>query len=241
MRVWGPVTAALARVLCGALRAVGAVGGRPGGQISYCGHGRPGSQVPVPLYPVRGWCARGGLALARQRAFLGAGAAHLLPFGLWYVCFVALVCSSVACGSLLLFTCGCPSYHTSFRVDGLESIRRLQGGGFVFVAVICSAAGTLVFGRLLVSLPAYALLDYTLLCSRRFILRACMGIPLCRLAPAGSSLLPVFCGLVCLLCLSVLCSVFRGRRPLVAFTHLACLMASASYACGGCAGVLSCW
>ena len=48
--------------------------------------------------------------------------AHLVPLGLWYVFFVAVVCTPVACGSLLSFTCGCPSCHTSFRVDGLESI-----------------------------------------------------------------------------------------------------------------------
>ena len=55
-------------------------------------------------------------------ACLGIPLGHLVPLGLWYVCFVPALCSSVACGSLLLCTCGCPSYHTSFRVDGLESI-----------------------------------------------------------------------------------------------------------------------
>ena len=104
------------------------------------------------------------------------------------------------------------------------------------MAVICSAAGTLVCGGSLVSLPAVALLDYTLLCLRRFVRRACMGIPLGRSAPVGSSLLRVFCGVVCLLCFSVLRFVFGGPRPLVAFTHLPCLMAFASYTCGGRAG-----
>ena len=58
-------------------------------------------------------------------ARVGIPVAHLVPLGLWYVRFVAAVCSPVACGSLLLFVCGCPSYHTSFRVDGVESIRGL--------------------------------------------------------------------------------------------------------------------
>ena len=40
--------------------------------------------------------------------------APLVPLGLWYVCFVAVVCSAVACGSLLTFSCGCPSYHNFF-------------------------------------------------------------------------------------------------------------------------------
>ena len=58
-------------------------------------------------------------------ACVGIPLAHLVPLGLWYVCFVAVVCSPVACGSRLSFACGCPSYHTSFRVDGLESIHGL--------------------------------------------------------------------------------------------------------------------
>ena len=33
---------------------------------------------------------------------------------------VAVVHSSVACGSLLSVSCGCPSYHASFRAGGLE-------------------------------------------------------------------------------------------------------------------------
>ena len=33
---------------------------------------------------------------------------------------VAMVRSRVACGSLLSVTCGCPSYHASFRAGGLE-------------------------------------------------------------------------------------------------------------------------
>ena len=56
-------------------------------------------------------------------ACVGIPLAQAVPFGLWYMCFAALVCSLVACSSLLPFTCGCPSYHTSFRVGGLESIR----------------------------------------------------------------------------------------------------------------------
>ena len=44
-----------------------------------------------------------------------------LTLTVWYVCFVAVVRPPVACGSLLLVTYGCPSYHASFlRVNGLE-------------------------------------------------------------------------------------------------------------------------
>ena len=68
---------------------------------------------------------------------VGIPLTHPMPLGLWYVCLVAVVCSPVACGSPLFFACGCPSYHTSFRVDGLESIRGLYGGRLVLV----------VFGR----------------------------------------------------------------------------------------------
>ena len=127
-------------------------------------------------------------------ACVGTPLALLVPFGLWYVCFVVVVRSPVACGSLLSFTCGCPSYHTSFRVDGLESICGWSGGGLVLVAVICSAVGTLVCGGSLVPLPSLAPLDYTLLCLRRFIQRACMGIPLGRLAPAGALACVLWCG-----------------------------------------------
>ena len=41
-------------------------------------------------------------------ACVGIPLAHLLPLGMWYMCFVAVVCSPVACGSLLSFACGCP-------------------------------------------------------------------------------------------------------------------------------------
>ena len=43
------------------------------------------------------------------------------PGCLSYLCFVAVVRPPVACGSLLLATYGCPSYHASFlRANGLE-------------------------------------------------------------------------------------------------------------------------
>ena len=117
---------------------------------------------------------------------------HLLPvwfpLGIWYVFFVAVVCSQITCGSLLSFACWCPSYHTSFRMDGLESRRGLYGGGFVLLAVICSAAGTLVCGGSFVSLPAlpcgssYGLHGHTYwpLGGRRLIAHVCVlwcGVP----------------------------------------------------------------
>ena len=71
---------------------------------------RAGALVPLPYLVL--------LALA----FVGIPFALLVPLGLWCVCFAAVVRPPVACGSLLSFTCGCPSYHTSFRADGLESI-----------------------------------------------------------------------------------------------------------------------
>ena len=58
-------------------------------------------------------------------ACVGIPLAHVVPLGLWHVFFVALVCSPVAVGSFLRFLCGCPSYHTSFCTDSLESIRGL--------------------------------------------------------------------------------------------------------------------
>ena len=52
--------------------------------------------------------------------FVGIPLALLLSLGLWCVCFVAVVRSPVVCGSLLWFTCGCPSYHTSFCAVGVR-------------------------------------------------------------------------------------------------------------------------
>ena len=109
------------------------------------------------------------------------------------------------------------------------------GGGLVLAAISWSA-GTLVCGCSLVSLPALALLDYTLLCLRRLIRHACTGIPLDRWAPVGSWLLRVFFGVLCLLWFFVLRVVFGGPGYRVAFTHLPCLMAFASHVCGGRAG-----
>ena len=40
--------------------------------------------------------------------------ALLVPSGLWVACLVAVVCSPVACGSLLSVSLGCPSYHHFF-------------------------------------------------------------------------------------------------------------------------------
>ena len=40
---------------------------------------------------------------------------HLhVPSGLWYACFVAVVCSLVACGPLRMFSCGSSSYSLTF-------------------------------------------------------------------------------------------------------------------------------
>ena len=80
----------------------------------------------------------------------------------------------------------------------------------MLVAVICSAAGTLVCGGSRVYVPALALLDYTLLCWRPFVRRACMGIPLGRLAPAGSSRFRLLCAL-CVFPCCALC--FRALVP----------------------------
>ena len=42
------------------------------------------------------------------------------PGCLWYVCSVEVVRPPVACGSLLLVTYRCPSYHAFLRANGLE-------------------------------------------------------------------------------------------------------------------------
>ena len=106
---------------------------------------RPRARTLVPLPYV----------LLLVLALVGIPLPHLVPLGLLYVCFAAVVCSLVVCGSLLSFACGCPSYHTSFRVDGLESIRGSESGGLVLAAVTWST-GTLLCGGSLVSLPALA-------------------------------------------------------------------------------------
>ena len=69
--------------------------------------------------------------------------------------------------------------------------------------------------------------------------RACGGSLSMRarahLLAAGRPRAPlrVFCAVVFLLCFSMWRLVFGGPYPSVAFTHLACLMASPSYVCGG--------
>ena len=74
------------------------------------------------------------------------------------MCFVAVVRSPVACGSLLPVTCGCPSYHASFRAGGLELREHrkhtrlvgrrpgahggcLFGGGYISLFIPCCACG----------------------------------------------------------------------------------------------------
>ena len=99
------------------------------------------------------------LALAAAYMCAGIPLALLVPLGMWYMCFVAVVRSPVACGSLLSVTCGCPSYHASFlRADGLEYRERrthtwvvgrrrgargggLFGGGYVSLCIPCCACG----------------------------------------------------------------------------------------------------
>ena len=90
VRVWGPVTAPLARLPCGGLRATGVAGGRPGGgpltvvrgvwcqALSLSPPSVPGagSQAPLPLYPGPGWCGPGCPAPVPQRVFLRAGVAR---------------------------------------------------------------------------------------------------------------------------------------------------------------------
>ena len=99
------------------------------------------------------------LALAAAYICAGIPLALLVPLGMWYMCFVVVVRSPVACGSLLSVTCGCPSYHASFlRADSLEYRGhrthtlvvgrrwgacggRLFGGGYVSLFIPCCACG----------------------------------------------------------------------------------------------------
>ena len=47
-------------------------------------------------------------------ARVGIPLALFVPSGLWFVCLVGVVCSPVACGSLLSVSWGCSSYHHFF-------------------------------------------------------------------------------------------------------------------------------
>ena len=76
---------------------------------------------PWSFYP-RGVCGGGfGLVLPHHTLLVFACArghtplALFVPSGLWFACLVAVVCSPVACGSLLLVSWGCPSYHHFFQ------------------------------------------------------------------------------------------------------------------------------
>ena len=103
--------------------------------------------------------AGGLVALAAAYMCAGIPLALVVPLGMWYMCFVAVVRSPVACGSLISVTCRCPSYHASFLpADGLEyrehrtdtwvvGRRRgargggLFGGGYISLFIPCCACG----------------------------------------------------------------------------------------------------
>ena len=100
------------------------------------------------------------LALAAAYMCAGIPLALLVRMGMRYMCFVAVLRSLVAFGSLLSVTCRCPSYHASFlRADGLQYrehrthrwvVGRRRGtrgsgvfrGGYVSLFIPCCACGS---------------------------------------------------------------------------------------------------
>ena len=152
------------------------------------------------------------------------------------MCFVALVCSPVACGSLLSFACVCPSYHTAFRVVGIESV---HGG--------CRAAAW--FSR---PFPDWRARWCVVVCLCPFLRWPSWIIPCCacgssynmraraylwaarRLWAHRSCVCFLVCSAFCGFSCCALC--FGGPGYLVAFTHLPCLMAFASHTGQGRAG-----
>ena len=86
-------------------------------------------------------------------------------------------------------------------------------------------------GGSLVSLPALALSDYTLLCLRQFVRHACMAYLLAAWCPWAHRSCVCFV-VLCAFCVFLCCALcFGGPRPPVAFTHISCLTAVVSYSC----------
>ena len=109
------------------------------------------------------------------------------------------------------------SVRSAYSIESIESIRGWLGGGVVLVVVVCSAEG--------------ALLGYTLLCLWRFTQRAFMGISPGPSALAGALACVPRCG-VPFVFFRVALFVWRVSSLCCFQTHLTCLMASLSYACG---------
>ena len=77
-------------------------------------------------------------------ARVGIPLALFVPSGLWFVCLVAVVCSPVACGSLLSVSWGCSSYHhflphgLPVRYSLIPPLMFRGAGGLLFF--VCSLA-----------------------------------------------------------------------------------------------------
>ena len=139
---------------------------------------------------------------------MGIPLAHLVSTGLLCVCSVEVKRPLVVCGSVLSSVCVCFSYHISLRIDGLESVRGMEGGHFVLAAVTWSA-GTFML-RFACVPSGVGHLGLYLVCLRRFVQSACMGIPLGLSVPVGLSLLRVVCGVVWTFCFFSCCAACFG-------------------------------